>query len=81
MHKEKMEQIPLDYGLPKETVTTIMMLYKNMKAIARSFDGDADFFYIVAGICLDYVQRTSTDLIKENSFKKRQEAENILQKQ
>ena len=28
IHREKMEQILLVYGLPKETVTAIMMLYK-----------------------------------------------------
>ena len=33
MHKGKMEQILLAYGLPKEIVTAIMMLYKNMKAM------------------------------------------------
>ena len=48
----------------------------------RSPDGDTDYFNIVAGvlqgdtlapylfiICLDYMLRTSTDKIKENSFK------------
>ena len=53
-----------------------------------------DFFDMVAGvlqgdtlapflfiICLDYVLRTSIDLIKENGFKlKMQEADDILQK-
>ena len=47
----------------------------------RSFDGDRDFFDIVAGvlqgdiftpyvflICLDYVLRTSIDLMKEYGF-------------
>ena len=31
IHRWKMEQIRLAYGLPKETVATIMMLYKNTK--------------------------------------------------
>ena len=44
-----MEQILLAYGLPKEIVTAIMMLYKNMKAIVHSPDGGKDFFDIVAG--------------------------------
>ena len=34
IHREMMEQIL--YGLPKEAVTAIMMLYKNTKAIVRS---------------------------------------------
>ena len=37
-------------GLPKETVTAIMMLYMNMKAMVRSLDGDTDFFHNVAGV-------------------------------
>ena len=28
-----------------------MMLYKNMKSVVRSSDGDADFFDIVAKFC------------------------------
>ena len=52
-----MEQILLAYGLPKETVIAIMMLYSNMKVNAHSPDWDADFYGIVAGvlfiICLD----------------------------
>ena len=33
IHRGKMEQILLAYGLPKETVIAIMMLYENKKAI------------------------------------------------
>ena len=75
------EQILLAYVLPKETVTGIMMLYRNMKAKVHSLNGGIDFFDIVAGllqgdrlapypfiICLDEVLRTSIDLIKENGF-------------
>ena len=77
-----MEQILLAYGLPKETVAAIMMLYRNTKVKVRSPDGDTDYFDVVAGelqgdslapylfiICLDYVLRTSIDKIKENGFK------------
>ena len=77
-----MEQILLAYELPKEIVADIMMLYKNMKVKVRSPDGDIDYFDIVAGvlqgdtlapylfiICLDYVLRSSIDLMKENGFK------------
>ena len=58
-----------------------MMLYKNTKVKVRSPEGDRDFFDIVAGvllgdtltlylfvICLDFVLRTSIDLMKENGF-------------
>ena len=77
-----MEQILLTYGLPKETISAIIMLYKNTKVKVRSPDGDKDYFDIVVGvlqgdtlapylffICFDYVLRTSFDLIKENGFK------------
>ena len=69
------------YRLPKETVTAIMMLYRNRKVKVRSPDRDADFFDIVAGILqgntlapylfivwLDYLLRTSIDHTKENGF-------------
>ena len=42
-----MEQILLVYGLPKETVTVIMMLYKNMKSVDHSHGGKTYFFDIV----------------------------------
>ena len=58
-----------------------MMLYKNTKIKVRSPGGDTDFFDIVADvlqgdifvpylfiICLDYVLRTSIDLMKENGL-------------
>ena len=77
-----MEQILLAYGLPKETVAAIMILYKNAKVKVCSPDGDTKYFDIVAGvlqgdtlapyffiICLDYVLRTSIDKIRENGFK------------
>ena len=76
-----MEQILLDYGLPKETVAAIMILYRNTKVKVR-FDGDTDYLDIVADVLqgntlapylfiiyLDYVLRTTIDKIKENGFK------------
>ena len=76
-----MEQILLTYGLLKETVAAIMILYRNTKVKARSPDGDIEFFNIVAGvlqgdtlapylfiICLDYVLQTWIDKIRENGF-------------
>ena len=81
IHRGKMEQILLAYGLPEETVAAIMILYRNTKVKVRSPDGDTDYFDIVAGviqrdtlapylfiICLDYVLRTSIDNIRENVF-------------
>ena len=70
------------------------MLFKDMKTMVRSLDGDTDFFDDVTGvlqgdtlvpyifiICLDYILKTSLDLIKENGFTlKRQKADNISQK-
>ena len=59
-----------------------MMLYKNTKVKVRSPNGDTDYFDIVAVVlqrktlapylfisCLDYVLRTTIDLMKENGFK------------
>ena len=76
-----MEQILLAYGLSKETVAAIIILYRSIKVKVRSPDGDTDYFDIVAGvlqgdtlatylfiICLDYVLRTSIDKIKENGL-------------
>ena len=80
IHRGKME-ILLAYGLPKETVAAITILYRNTNVKVRSPDGDTEYFDIVAGvlqgdslapylfiICLNYVLRTSIDKIKENGF-------------
>ena len=66
------------YGLPKETIAAITILYRNTKVKVRSPDGDTEYFDIVAGVlqgdtlapylCLDYVLRTSIDKISENGF-------------
>ena len=50
IHRGKMEQTLLAYGLPKETFVAIMMLYRNTKVKVRSPDGDTDYFDIVAGV-------------------------------
>ena len=65
-----MEQILPANGLPKVTVASIMMLYKNTKVKVRSPNEDKDYLDIVAGvlqgdtlalylfiICLDYMLR------------------------
>ena len=48
IHRVKIELLHPKYGFPKETFTVIMMLYKSMKAMVHSPDGDSDFFNIVA---------------------------------
>ena len=81
IHRGKMEQILLAYGLPKETVAVITILYRNTKLKVRSPEGDTEYFDMVAGvlqgdtlapylfiICLDYALRTSIDKIRENGF-------------
>ena len=81
IHRGKMEQILLAYGLPKETVAAIMILNRNTKVKVRSPDGDTEYFDIITGvlqedtlapslliICLDNVLRTSIDKIRENGF-------------
>ena len=75
-----LQQCP-EYGLPKETVAAITILYKNTKVKVCSLDGDTEYFDIIAGvlqgnplapylfiICLDYMLRTSIDKIRENGF-------------
>ena len=77
IHRGKLEQILLTYGLPKETVNAIMMLYRNTKVKVHSLDGDTVYFDIVTGvlqgdtltpylfiICLEYMLRTSIDKMK-----------------
>ena len=72
-----MEQILLAYGLRKETVAAITILYRNTKVKVRSPDGDTEYFDIVAEVlqgdtlapylfinCLNYVLRTSIDKIE-----------------
>ena len=76
-----MEQNLLAYSIPKETISAIMIFYRNTKVKVRSPDGDTDYVDIVAGVlqedtlapylfikCLDYVLRTSIDKMKENGF-------------
>ena len=77
-HTEKKEKILLAYGIPKEIVTAIMIMYSNTKLTVRSPDGDAEFFDILAGvlqgdtlapflfvISLDYVLRIPVDKCNE----------------
>jgi hypothetical protein len=81
IHREKMKEILIAYGIPGETVNAIMILYSNTRSMVRSPDGDTDFFNITAGvlqgdtiapylfiICLDYVLRKAVDSHSELGF-------------
>ena len=70
----KMENILIIYGIPKDIVNAIMMLYRNTSAMVRSPDGDTPYFEITTGvlqgdtlapylfiICLDYILKHSID--------------------
>ena len=89
-----MEQILLTYGLPKETVAAIMMLYRNTKVKFRSLDGDTHYFDIVTDVLqgdsltpyffiigLDYLLRTAIDKMNENGLQLRKEVEGTPHKQ
>ena len=84
---------PIASQLRKKIATAIMILYRNAKS--RSPDRYSGFFDIVAGdlkgdrlapdlfiICLYYIHGTLIAQIKEyvSTFKKKQEADDILQK-
>ena len=82
IHRGNMEQILIAYGLLRETVTAIMMLYRNTKVKLQSPDGDTDFFNIFPGVLQGYILApclfiiylgclhwTSVGLIKENGSK------------
>ena len=51
-----MEQILLTYGFLNETVSAIMMLYKNIKAIARSSNGDTEYIDSYIDIVIEVLQ-------------------------
>ena len=80
------------YGYLKETITAIIILYKDMKSIVRSPNSNTDYFDIVVGILqwdrlvpflfiiyLHYLLRTSTEIMDKNGFRlKMQEGDDIL---
>ena len=82
IHRGEVEQILLAFSLPKESIATIMMLYKNTEVNVPSPNEETDYFDILAGvlqrdtlapyhfiICLDNVLRMSLDKMKNNGFK------------
>ena len=50
IHSGKMKQILLGYGVSKETITAITILYKNTKVIVSSPNVDIEYFDIVAEV-------------------------------
>ena len=78
IYREKMEQILLAYSLPKETVTAIMIFYKNTKVmVCPSYEDTIITAGVLQGVllapylsivCLDSILQTSIDFIKENGF-------------
>ena len=81
IHRSKLNEIILAYGIPEETASAIMMLYENSRSMVRSPDGDTEFFEVLAGVlqgdtlapflfilCLDYALRTSVDSHTELGF-------------
>ena len=50
IHREKMEQIRPVYDFSKETVTALMITYKNAKTMVSSSDFNTDFFDMVTGV-------------------------------
>ena len=83
------EQTVLTYNFPKETVTAIMMVYKNTKAIVCSLV-DIDFFDIVTGflqrntfilflfiICLECQHKEKFHTKKKKAISREYSAETI----
>ena len=50
IHWGKKEQIQRAYGLLKEIVATLMMLFINTKAMVHLPNGDTDYFNIITGV-------------------------------
>ena len=84
-----MEQILLAYGLPKETITALIMLYKNSKAMVCATNGNTNFD-IVTGvlegdtlasylfiICLDCILKTSNKRKWFHNLKKKDKKQMI----
>lgn len=46
----KWKKILLAYGIPSKAVSAVMVLYKKIKSLVRSPDGDTDLFDIEVGV-------------------------------
>ena len=54
IHRGKQVEIFIAYENLKETVTSVMMHYKDSNAMVHSLDGDFDFFEIIIGVLQEY---------------------------
>ena len=71
-----MKDILIIYGIPTEIVNAILMLYKNIRSLVRSPDGDTPFFYIttevlhgdklVQSICIVFIHYISKKSVDSN---------------
>ena len=81
IHRGYMKEILSAYGIPKETVDAIVIMYQDTRSMVRSPDWDTDFFDISARVlqgdtlapyifikCLDYVLRKDLDKNNELGF-------------
>ena len=77
IHRRKMELMILTYGLSKETATTIMIFYKNIKQgfVHLMATPTSSILSLVSckeicecHVCLYLAKTMSIDLIKENGF-------------
>jgi hypothetical protein len=50
IHRGQLEKIMVAYERPRETVSGIMILYKDSRAMVKSPDGDTNVFDIVSGV-------------------------------
>ena len=72
IHRGKMEQILLAYGIPNETVVAITILYRNTKVKGRSPGGDTDYLDLVAGVLQgDTLAHTSLSSVKTTCLEHR----------
>lgn len=81
IHRDKLMEILIAYGIPAKMVEAINILYKDTVAQVLTPDGDTDFFKVVAGVlqgdtlapflfivALDYVLREATREPEEIGF-------------
>ena len=69
-----MEQILLTYGLSQRTVTAVMIVYKNTKAMIRLLYDDTEFFDIISGVLQDDTLISYLSIICWIMYYKRQQS-------
>ena len=81
IHRGKVLEILLAYGIPQSIVNAIGIMYNDTVAAVRTPDGDTDFFTILAGVLqgdtlapflfimmLDYTMRSVTQGYEKLGF-------------